>query len=232
MRRKSSESKQGAPEWMNTYGDMITLVLTFFVLLYAYAQVDLKKFEKLKRSFNPDNLTLIENMDSDSVENAEMNLDQFDKLKENLEKYLNENNLSDLIKLQSHGSGILVSFENDVLFDSGKAELKSNMRGVLYDLGDMIQAYQDDIESIRIEGHTDNVPINTPLFSDNWDLSTARATTVIRFFIEITNISPPLVSASGYSEYHPVADNGVAEGRAKNRRVEVFLVRKDGANNE
>ena len=233
MHRKPVSSQSGgAPAWMNTYGDMITLVLTFFVLLYAFSVVDKKKLEDFLKSFAShvgsstsqseiadDGPIVISNNTEDDLE--------FDAIQGEMAQYLKDNNLEDTITLQAKDNGLLISFTDDVLFDSGKAEIKHGMQQVLYDVGVMFLNFEETIEQIRIEGHTDNVPIRTPEFSDNWELSTRRATTVIKFLIERLGIDAHILEAGGYSEYHPVADNNTEEGRERNRRVEIFLVKKD-----
>jgi chemotaxis protein MotB len=117
-----------------------------------------------------------------------------------------------------------------ILFDSGKADIKTNGKKVLDRVAEILKTITD--KQIRIEGHTDNVPIGAVLaekFPTNWELSTARATTVVRYLQE-KGVSPALLNAAGYSEYNPVESNETDEGKAKNRRIEIVLIPLDKEN--
>lgn len=119
---------------------------------------------------------------------------------------------------------LTVNVVDKILFDSGKAELKQEGIKVLQQIGDILKSAVD--KNIQVEGHTDNVPIRGPLtekYPSNWELSTARATTVLHFLQERVNISGERLSAVGYGEYQPVASNSTAEGRAQNRRIQIVL---------
>jgi chemotaxis protein MotB len=122
---------------------------------------------------------------------------------------------------------LTLSMVEKVLFDSGSAEIKKNGEKVLDRVAEILKKVTD--KQIRIEGHTDNVPIGSSLtnkFATNWELSTARATTVVRY-LQGKGIDPQILTASGYSEYRPIASNDTEEGRAKNRRIEIVLIPKD-----
>jgi chemotaxis protein MotB len=115
-----------------------------------------------------------------------------------------------------------------ILFDSGKAEVKTAGLEVLQRVGSILKGVQD--KDIRVEGHTDNIPISAALaktFPTNWELSTARATDVVHFLQEKVGIDGQRISACGFSQYQPVADNGTAKGRAQNRRIQIVLVPSD-----
>ncbi len=122
---------------------------------------------------------------------------------------------------------LTLSMPEKVLFDSGSAKIKKNGKKVLDRVAEMLKRVTD--MQIRIEGHTNNVPMgrhSKPKFPSNWDLSTSRATTVAKY-LKNDGIAPELLSACGYSEYRPVASNETAEGKAKNRRIEIVLMPKD-----
>ena len=115
-----------------------------------------------------------------------------------------------------------------VLFDSGRADIKPAGLKVLKQVSDVLNKITD--KQIRIEGHTDNVPISTKLqdkFKTNWELSTARATTVVRYLIDHGGVQAQALSAVGYADTHPVASNDSEEGRSSNRRIEIVLYPKD-----
>ena len=122
---------------------------------------------------------------------------------------------------------LTVNMEAAILFDSGKADVKPDGLAILYKMVDTLKGVKD--KAIRIEGHTDNVPISgalTRVFPTNWELSAARAINVARY-LQQQGLDPAVLSAAAFSEYKPVADNAIKEGRAKNRRIEITLVAKD-----
>lgn len=250
-KRKSSSVPQGAPAWMNTYGDMVTLLLTFFVLLFSFSTVDANKMKQFLASFS-NNIGILDGglslpegeklgdlpTDGDNVnrladtENIEQELaaemqsiENFMALYQKILQYVEERDLQTKVEVTGGTNEIRISFLDNVLFDSAKADLKPEASSLLAQISEALTAYQDDIQLIRVEGHTDNLPIRTPQFPTNWELSTARATNVTRFFVEKAGINPMSMAAAGYSEYHPVADNSTPEGRGRNRRVEIYLTR-------
>ncbi|MGE5632244.1 MAG: OmpA family protein [Caulobacteraceae bacterium] len=231
-RKKEEEHKAGAPEWMSTYGDMVTLLLCFFVLLFSFATLDVQKFQAIAQSMNGslgvlDSGTTV-NMqplvgsfpgDSPTEENEE-----FNRLYEEISQYVKENNLEASITLRLDERGLLVRFLDNVLFDSGKADLTPNAKEIINKVAEILK--QND-KNIRIEGHTDNVPIKTSRFPSNWELSTTRAVNVVKYLIEENGIEPKRLSASGYADQHPVDDNSTTEGRQKNRRVDMVILRSE-----
>ncbi|MFQ5585854.1 MAG: OmpA family protein [Thermodesulfobacteriota bacterium] len=132
------------------------------------------------------------------------------------------------IKITRAVDRLTVNLVDKILFDSGKTDIKGKGLEVLKRLGDILKEVQD--RQIRVEGHTDNVPIGPELqekFPTNWELSTQRATNVVRYLQEVVGIDPTLLSASGYSEYRPIASNDTPEGMAENRRIEIVLLPLD-----
>jgi flagellar motor protein MotB len=125
----------------------------------------------------------------------------------------------------SEGDRLRFSFSDKILFDSGRADLKPTGQAVLRAVGSVLAREAVSFKGIQIEGHTDNVPIKAAEgFSSNWELSSARATSVVRFFQDQVGLPPALLSATGYSEYHPVGVTDTEEGRALNRRIDVVVV--------
>ncbi|HEV2175475.1 MAG TPA: OmpA family protein, partial [Nitrospira sp.] len=123
---------------------------------------------------------------------------------------------------------LTINMVDRVLFDSGRAQIKPAGLKVLKQVSDVLNKVTD--KQIRIEGHTDNVPISTKLqdrFKTNWELSTARATTVVRYLIDQGGVQPQTLSAVGYADTHPIAGNDTEEGRTSNRRIEIVLYPKD-----
>jgi chemotaxis protein MotB len=232
-KRNAPGTKKGAPAWMNTYGDMVTLLLTFFVLLYSFSTVDAEKWQALVVSLSGGGSGVLEEiavtkqntLEAVNFDELHDQLEEFQELYENVSEYIENNNLSSSVVLSKTDSEIQLRFVDNVLFDSGSADLKNNAREILSKITLAIKTYKDSIEMIRIEGHTDNVQTNTPQFPTNWELSTARAVEVLRFLIETRQVDPDIISAVGYGEYHPIADNNVQAGRDRNRRVDFVIAR-------
>jgi len=240
--RNSAHEKGGAPSWMTTYGDMVTLLLTFFVLLYSFSSIDAEKWQALVVSLSGGSkgvlqheteVAELEKKESPKIEDLDelqAELAEFQELYENLKQYVEENQLASQIILSKTDSEIQIRFADNVLFDSGKANLKPNAMEILTKITAALISYKDSIKMIRIEGHTDNVAINTSEFPSNWELSTARAVEVLRYLVEKKQIKPDIISAVGYGEYHPIASNNTEQGRTSNRRVDFVIARSTGEN--
>jgi len=135
-------------------------------------------------------------------------------------EYLRQQGLEDIISARLEDRGVILEIRDSILFDSGKADIKAEAADVLRKVAGIIRSVPNQI---IVEGHTDNVPINTPQYPSNWELSVDRAVRVVRFLIERHHIAPKRFLATGYGEYHPVADNETAAGRARNRRVNIVI---------
>jgi chemotaxis protein MotB len=145
---------------------------------------------------------------------------QYDALVRNLTEEVKKGQL----QVRQYKDMLTVDVAEQLFFDSGRADLKDTGKAVLKKVGEALKGYEDKV--IRVVGHTDNVPIKTRVFPSNWELSVARATTVVRYLQE-TGIPPERMVASGRAEYQPVAENDSAEGRKKNRRIEITLIDKN-----
>jgi chemotaxis protein MotB len=145
---------------------------------------------------------------------------QYDALVRNLTDEVKKGEL----QVRQYKDMLTVDVAEQLFFDSGRADLKDTGKEVLKKVGEAIMGYNDKI--IRVVGHTDNVPIKTKAFPSNWELSVARATTVVRYLQEV-GIPPDRMVASGRAEYAPVAENDTPEGRKKNRRIEITLIDKN-----
>ncbi len=199
---KAEECKAGAPEWMTTYGDLVTLLMCFFVLLFAFSEIDAQKFEAVMQSFQgsagvlqagkslTDAELIFDAMPEDQVAEPQQVVDDLKILKEAVEQHLKENDLQADILVELEARGLLLRFEDNTLFDSGKADLRTDSLKTLDFLGQILQTEEFIDRFIRVEGHTDNVPISTLRFPSNWELSTTRATSVVRFFIENRSMEP------------------------------------------
>lgn len=213
-----------APFWMVTYGDMITLLLTFFVLIVSMSEVQVKKFKEALSYFQGRTSVLTHDAVMPSMNQQLMSVSEAKEQAERFEellKYLEENDLLDKVDVQLTQNGLHLTVADSVMFHSGAAELIEPARTVLRLVSGLLN---DRFESAVVEGYTDNRPIHTLQYPSNWELSTARAASVVRYMITVSDVlGPSHYVAIGYGEHHPIDTNSTAVGRARNRRVEIFF---------
>lgn len=224
---------------MTTYGDLITQILIFFVLLFSLSSVDQHKFNIAMTSLQGSlgilqgGSALVEGEFTEAGEVGETLVTKeeqrrFEEFERELNSVIDQNGLKG-VQVNMEERGIVIRFVEGVLFDSGKADIKPEAKKILNDMAPILKRMN---HQLRVEGHTDNRPINTKQFPSNWELSTARAVNVVRFFIEQHNFSPYIISAAGYGEYRPVAPNDTQEHRALNRRVDIVILKSILGSNE
>lgn len=253
--RRAPEEEGSGYSWMDTYGDLVTLLLCFFVLLYSFSTIDAEKWQALVGAFSGKSIMEVEQLDTESVrqkeivvegvnksedmeendaddieaENGNVVVDEyaeeFDALYMAIRSYIYENQLETKILANKEDDVILVRFLEVVLFNSGEAVILTEGRTVLDHVITIIGENVRAVKMVRIEGHTDNVPIHTMQFESNWELSMERANAALACFIESEKIELEKLSAAAYGEYHPVGSNDTVEGRASNRRVD-FVIEK------
>ena len=151
----------------------------------------------------------------------EKKLAESEELAEKIEEAFQESGMQQLIGVNFNSQYVQLTMNGALLFDSGDAELKSDSSDMMNQIAKILERYAEGI--IEVEGHTDNVPMNGFKYSDNDELSSARAISVFRFLVENTTIAPVMIKHSGRGEYVPIADNSTPEGRALNRRVEIKI---------
>ncbi len=245
MKKSADEPKKGAPAYMNTYGDMMTLLLTFFVLLFSMSSIDVAKFRAVIASFEgsvgvlsggetiEENTNMLgnglrqfpekknkEDLKQQTNKDAE---NELKKMKKSLEQYVEDKNLHDKVTIEQNGDEIILRFDDVLLFDTGKADIKPGAIPVLSTLGIKLKGYLEQGYRLRLEGHTDNVPIKTAQFPSNWELSAARAIAVAKFFTDEMSFEVSKISTEGFRDNIPIGDNKTPEGRAMNRRVEIKI---------
>ncbi|WP_027338699.1 flagellar motor protein MotB [Halonatronum saccharophilum] len=229
--RKKKKDEGSNADWMTTYGDMMTLLLAFFVLLYSFSSIDASKFQMVMDGLQGKLGVLPGGRTVTRAELIEMGLDssspsnrQFNELNNKINQYIELEGLEEQISVEEDDKGLVIRFSGKVLFGLGSSQIKDNAKPVLSMISGLIKSLPNDV---AVEGHTDNWPINSSRYPSNWELSTARATNVVRYFIEENNINPSRLSAAGYSEYRPIRANDTSQNRALNRRVDVIVLRMD-----
>lgn len=229
QRKKKKKGDINTNAWMDTYADTITLLLTFFILLYSFSNTDNKKLKLIAAAFK-DQLAGItvdtEEIPDIDVEDIDISIGEknpYNILVDEVTEIINKNGLTEVVKIREEDAGIVLQLSDSILFDLGKAEMKTNSIPIL----DVISTIIPNIKNeIMVQGHTDNVPINSSNYKSNWELSTARAVNVLKYFIETKGFDPTRFSATGYGEYRPLVDNSTEENRAINRRVDILIVQK------
>jgi len=207
--------------WAITYGDLMSYLMIFFLLLFSVsiAKTDRSKLRKYEESLIQIQKTFGGEISKEKIQKMEIQ-----KKEENLETKLKEMQEANLnFELQSSEKRVKLILKEAVLFDSGSAELKVQAKKILKDVIGELKKLPNDI---IVEGHTDNVPIRGGIYRSNFELSMARAYSVIKF-MQDEGIDPKRLSGIGYGEYKPIADNSTPEGRAKNRRIEISILKVD-----
>lgn len=241
MSRRGYKKKDngGAPGWLTTYSDLMSLLLTFFILLFSMSTVDAKKFKDIAFSLQtvlsgigqpyPIEGGQIDNRQIPNEyyvgEDDEVDIETFpeeiQQMYDNVVGYIGDKELEAKVTVRANRRGVFVDIKEAILFEPGKAELKESGIQVLKQLEGLINNFDNELV---IEGHTDNVPMNSHQYPSNWELSTARAVTVVRYLIDKENVDPKRLSAVGYGEYHPIVPNDNSINRSTNRRVNILII--------
>lgn len=198
-------SREDAP-WLLSYSDMVTLLLAFFVLFFAISQVDQVKYEMIMEYFNKSQTTPLRVLEQ-----------QFKQL-------VREHQLEQSVDVNLTPDGLLVNFQDQILFDSGKAELKQNALPLLTALADILNARKVAGRKIQVQGHTDSLPlVKNARYPSNWELSTARSSSVIRFLLG-QSVAANRFEAIGYADTQPKqAETDAHRGLSVNRRVSLLI---------
>lgn len=229
-KKKKEEQKKGAPEYMLTYGDMMTLLLCFFVMLLAMSTIDPAKFHVAASSFQNAFSGVLEDFPSILItkdiliprlggneQNKRMAIDA----KRRILEVAKQEDMKDGIKVEVTDEGIAIQIADPIGFDVGKADIRPEFTSLLYKLVEIIDI--DPNAEIRVEGHTDNTPIRTREFPSNWELSSARALKIVKFLAQNAGVDPARLSAVGYGEFRPIAPNDTPQNKQKNRRIEIYV---------
>jgi chemotaxis protein MotB len=225
MMRTRQRSKHGSHEnserWLLTYADLITLLLGLFVILYAMSKVDSEKYSKVMQALGGVFGAPAAIEGSQSVLSAQGALTERESIANKVRSAMYEDLKSSLVTVSQDSRGVVVHLAEELLFASGNADLKSSSTRSLDLLAGVLKTLPNEI---RVEGHTDNVPIHTAAFPSNWHLSVARAMNTADYLMTKRRLEPTKFNVVGYSEYKPLAPNTTAEDRAKNRRVDIVIL--------
>ncbi|MEB3197170.1 MAG: OmpA family protein [Candidatus Sericytochromatia bacterium] len=220
----------GRERWMVTYADMITLLLVFFIVLYASSSsISGEKFDRLAGSLATSIKKTVKPKVSDRLAFQNDDSKQTRKFKATADAVLvslvKTDPKSD-VKVDIDERGMIVSLIDTSFFDSGSAVLKPAGQRVLKKVAANFKGLPNEI---RVEGHTDSLPIRTARFASNWELSSARATAVARYMIDQVRLPAHRMSVAAFAENKPVASNGLSEGRKRNRRVDIVILKQEEA---
>jgi len=233
--------KDNTERYLLTYADLMNLLLILFIILFAYSQVDTVKFQQLSQSLgaafgNGSPPSVVQGSTSGNslidfpatmpspVIPSSLEEQQIEGLKEELSGIVKSEGLVGDVSVKMTERGIVMSIEASLIFKSGSAELEKESLDKVLKIGKDILSKIPD-KHIRIEGHTDNVPMKNAIFASNWQLSAARASNVLTILVDQAGISPKLISAVGYGEFTPLVENNSDANREKNRRVDIVILR-------
>ncbi|MGM0838150.1 MAG: flagellar motor protein MotS [Bacillota bacterium] len=239
IRKRKSSKAPGAPLWMVTFSDLFMLVLVFFILLFSMSQIDLVKFKAVAESFKETNIldyypsavpfdhptdftvetesTNNKEEDQTNPQESEQNLEE---LLYEVQKFLDENDLEDVVIANRTERGIVLVLEEKVLYETAEARILSTAYPFLDKVGTLLTKIPN---LVKVEGHTDNRPISTEKFPSNWELSAARASSVIRYLVAEHDLDSERFVAVGYGDTRPIVPNTSSENFQKNRRVEIVI---------
>ncbi|CAM3951160.1 flagellar motor protein MotB [Mesobacillus zeae] len=229
--------------WLIPYADLLTLLLALFIVLFAMSSVDAMKFQMLSKAFNeaftggtgafefqspmpesqmasPDEEKKDqEKNDKEAIAKEQRELQELQK---KVNAYIKEKNLSEKLGTSLTDEGLLVTIRDNVLFESGKAEIRETDIQTANEIADLL--VMDPPRNIIISGHTDNVPIRNSNFESNWELSVMRAVEFMKIILKNEGLDPRWFSAKGFGEFQPIATNDTEEGKTLNRRVEILIL--------
>jgi chemotaxis protein MotB len=233
--RRHDAGHDNHERWLLTYADLITLLMVFFVVLYSMSSADSTKWKQisaaLNQAFNVDvfqgkTATTIDDgtaQPAPPVDNLinDSDVPQVSRLQSKIQSILDGAAQAPDVSVGVDREGVVIRLSGSYLFDSGRAELKPNSFAVLDAIAAEIRLLPNDV---RVDGHTDSTPIDSPRYPTNWELSTARALAVTRYFTETSGLESTRLMAAGFGEFRPLVPNDTRDHRAQNRRVEIHLL--------
>ncbi|MCR5833075.1 MAG: OmpA family protein [Selenomonadaceae bacterium] len=239
-KRAKKHEEEASEAWLLPYSDLMTLLLALFICLFAISQTDQVKLTQMAQAFTaafntggpsffdkngPSESMQREIVTSEDQGNAAyiQENQQLEDLQQRLEEYIEQNNLQDELSTQMEEEGLMIRIKERALFPSGSADLVPESQRI----GPLVAGLLAEIpERVLISGHTDTDPISNAQFPSNWELSSARAMTFMKYLFSLNDtLNPARFSAIGYGEYRPIAMNDTPENKQMNRRVEILIAR-------
>ena len=246
-KKQAHQEEEAGEAWLLPYSDLMTLLLAVFIVLFAVSKIDARKAQQMSEVFSGTMMDKSYAAGADSRGDGngghggiqisspstaeqkselesflgEVELQKLEDLKTEIDTKLHTDGMDQSVSTKIDMRGLVVRLNNAIFFDSGSAEIKQQSEDTLIGVANLLNTTDN---YIRIEGHTDNVPVRHSGYSSNWELSTARAVNVVKLFINQGSFSPEKLMAVGYGEFKPVADNSTEEGRAKNRRIDIIVL--------
>lgn len=239
LRKSESNDSGGSPGWLTTFSDLMSLLLTFFILLYSMSTIDVQKFKNITNSLQAilsgvgqpmiieggyegnDSIQIDDIIKQDEKIRSEITSEKIQAMYDKVANYVLDQGLDAKVTVTSNRRGVFVDIKETILFEPGKAELKTSGVQILKQLKGLVIDFDNEMV---IEGHTDDVPMNSAIYPSNWELSTARGVSVVRYLSEVEGIDPLRLSAIGYGEYRPIVPNNSVKNRASNRRVNILII--------
>ena len=231
LRRKTGSREMesaGGMRWLLTYADMITLLLALFIILFAISTISKVKFQRLVNDisggFNStDSINNPPNGGTTGIQNGSTQVANMGQVKAQLDQYIAQQHLQQKVqtRFDKQGDLIITLLSDKTYYSSGSAELRPETMHLLDDVALQLRRVPNDV---RVEGNTDNVPIDTSEYPSNWELSAARATGVTRYLVERDHVAPTRISFAGYGEFRPKFANDTDEHRQQNRRVDILIL--------
>ena len=229
-KKKERNAENKGPGWLTTFNDLMTLLMVFFVMIFTMSSIDTKKLKKFQYALQSGlgilkegqkvEVGLLEPPFPSTMESV-MTLEEIEKgLPDEIRDFVKAFDSEPEITATYTKEGVLITLSNTILFQFGMADINPESFPVLDKIAAIISKTS---ESVRVEGHTDNLPIHTEKFPSNWELSIKRGVNVVKYFVGIGKIPPQRLSAVGYGESKPLFPNDTTEHRAANRRVEILL---------
>ena len=216
----------GMMRWLLTYADMITLLMAFFIMMYSMSVLNQQKFrqaaESLRSEFGPQRPEATSG-DAGLMPDVSLALEKdVQSVEDRLREYAKKNDLEDLIRTTHRDRSLVISLASDnLLFARGEAELRPPALAILDKIAGLLKGIPN---AITVEGHTCNLPISTQRYPSNWELSGARACSVVRYLIAEKRLDAKRLAATGYADSRPIAPNDTEDGRVRNRRVNLVIL--------